>query len=271
MRLPWLPLAAAQALWLLSCTCLLAQNVNSGKESFSALNSADVEAQRSQRTVFLNLKNLGQQSITIPRLAAPMRSIAWKGHKPASRDEIKVTPEQTEWLISWKEKPQDADTLVLRFGTSPKLLSETKPIHAQADGSYLLPAHRATVDGEKVRYEPQPYKNTVGYWTGARDQATWNLDVEQPGTFNVAILQGCGKGQGGSQASITMTPEGADASEVALDFEVLETGHFQNFQWRQLGTLQLQDGKYTLTVSPKEIANKALMDVRAIHLVRLPD
>ena len=95
------------------------------------------------------------------------------------------------------------------------------------------------------------------------------LKVETPGRFNVGILQGCGKGQGGSDAVINIQ-NSTDQSSTKLDFKVEETGHFQNFKWRTIGEIELSQGQQTLEIRPVKIANKALMDVRAIHLVRLP-
>lgn len=135
----------------------------------------------------------------------------------------------------------------------------------------------AMVAGEKVRFEPQTFKNTVGYWTGKQDSATWRFDVREAGRFNVAILQGCGKGHVGSTARMefmdpTKSTDAGASPETMLEFEVLETGHFQNFQWRHLGTIELvKSGQYDLRIIPTAIKKAALMDVRAINLVRLPN
>jgi len=65
---------------------------------------------------------------------------------------------------------------------------------------------------------------------------------------------------------------GADDSEAAIDFEVVETGHFQNFRWVHVGAVELgAEADYELRINPKEIRNAALMDIRAVHLIRLPD
>ena len=84
--------------------------------------------------------------------------------------------------------------------------------------------------------------------------------VTQPGTFNVEIMQGCGNGNGGSEVNVSV-------GEQTLSFTVIETGGFQNFQPRDIGTLKLEKaGRYTLTVKPKTKAKAAVMDVRLITL-----
>ncbi|MEM7474714.1 MAG: hypothetical protein AAF483_06955 [Planctomycetota bacterium] len=236
--------------------------------AFPEANSEGVVAERNSSAVILRITDSDLKTCNIPRLCAPLRSVKWAGHDDPS---ISVKPEQEYWIIKWNKRPQGADTILLQFGGTPLLPEEIVHITSQPDGSYLLPAHFAKATGEKVRYEPQSYKNTVGYWVGPEDNATWKLDVEKSGSFNVAILQGCGTGQGGSDAKLSTMHSGAKEAYTALDFQILETGHFQNFQWRTLGTIDLEAGTQTLKIQPIRIANKALMDVRAVHLIRLPE
>jgi hypothetical protein len=208
--------------------------------------------------------------LEIPRFCASVREVVWEDGNPSS---IKLTPEQESWRIESQRKNTQGKTMVLICGSPPLLPSEVQPVSSQADGSYYLPAHMATTAGEKVRFEPQSYKNTVGYWVGKQDTATWSVAVEKTGRFNVAVLQGCGRGQGGSTAGMTFTLKSALKMKPVgeVEFEVLETGHFQNFHWRQLGVVELPEGMVNVRVAPKRIAKNALMDLRAIHLVRLPD
>lgn len=232
---------------------------------FPAADSDGVEASRDDNKILLSIKDQDLRTLSIPRLGSAMRSAAWSD----GTENITVRPEQETWVLKWKDTPADAATIVLTFGSRPLLMSELQPISASTDGSYYLPAHHAKASGEKIRYEPQSYKNTVGYWVGAKDHADWSLSVSRAGKFNVCLLQGCGAKQGGSDVRLSIR----DGNEVAakVDFQVLETGHFQNFQWRTVGVLELEPGLQTLRIEPIKIANKALMDVRAVHLVRLPD
>jgi arylsulfatase A-like enzyme len=128
------------------------------------------------------------------------------------------------------------------------------------DGSITLPARTAEVHGVMLRYEPLPHKNTLGYWVRAEDWASWEFTVTKPGTFSVEVLQGCGKGQGGSDVELSV-------GDKTLAFTVEDTGHFQNFKAREIGTLALDRvGRYTLTVKAKKKAVAAVMDLRAVTL-----
>ena len=55
---------------------------------------------------------------------------------------------------------------------------------------------------------------------------------------------------------------------VCLRFTVEDTGHFQNFKQRQIGTVTLSAaGLHTLRIRPISLAAKAVMDVRQVQLV----
>ena len=128
------------------------------------------------------------------------------------------------------------------------------------EGTIALPARTAEVHGVQLRYEPLPHKNTLGFWTRADDWASWEFTVTKPGTFTVEVLQGCGKGQGGSEVELSV-------GDKTLTFTVEDTGGFQNFKARELGTIAInKEGRYTLTVKPKKKAAGAVMDLRAVTL-----
>ena len=231
-----------------------------------SLDGDGVTAFRLNSTLRLHLDAgaMERKQIAIPRLCAPMRSLGWKDR---SKAELKFVPEPREWIFSWKSVPDDVSVIELVFDAEPVLLRDLPAVRSSADGSIMLPAHQAATHGEKLRYEPQPFKNTVGYWTVPTDYATWKLAVEQPGRFAVAVLQGCGQGQGGSDGVVSLRQK--EEVKAELPFQPLDTGHFQNFRWRHLGEISLTDaGEYELRIEAKKIAKNAFCDVRAVHLVR---
>lgn len=141
---------------------------------------------------------------------------------------------------------------------------EGRAIVQSDDGSVICHARDVTIHGVQVQYEPRPEKNTVGYWTNPRDRVSWEFTLTTPGRFDVEILQGCGKDAGGSDVELSV-------DEQPLRFVVEDTGHFQNFVARNIGTLHLdQPGRHTLLVKPLRKAGVAVMDLRQVRLVPVP-
>jgi arylsulfatase A-like enzyme len=129
-----------------------------------------------------------------------------------------------------------------------------------ADGSILLPARTAEVHGVQLRYEPLPHKNTLGFWVRADDWASWEFMVKKPGEFELSISQGCGKGSGGSEVEFT-------AAGQTLTTRVEDTGHFQIFKERKLGSIRIdKPGPAVLTVKVKTKPGVAVMDLRQVTL-----
>jgi hypothetical protein len=180
---------------------------------------------------------------------------------------LHFAPEVHEWAFLWDHMAAEGDVILVELEHPPLLLADLPPVGSSADGSIMLHAHQAATHGEKLRFEPQPFKNTVGYWTVPTDYASWSLSVDQPGTFSVAVLQGLGDGQGGSAAMVTLL--NGDSPVAELPFQPIETGHFQNFRWVHLGLIDITTaGDHELRITPIHIAKAALVDVRAVHLVR---
>ncbi len=134
---------------------------------------------------------------------------------------------------------------------------------AQPDGRIVLHSRDAAVRSEVLRYEPQPFKNTLGWWVKTNDFAEWTFAVPRPGRYELSVLQGCGNGSGGSEVAFTV---GAQQQVMA----VLETGGFQNFTNRVVGQFALEAGNQTLSVKPLRKPGGAVMDLREATLRPLP-
>ncbi len=138
---------------------------------------------------------------------------------------------------------------------------EGGPIRQAADGVITLHSRDATVHGVTLRYEPRPEKNTLGYWSNAGDYASWTFEVVQPGRFVIDVMQGCGKGHGGSEAAVVI-------GDGRLAFEVIDTGGWQNFVVRTIGSVHIAaPGLHTLKLQAVNKAGAAVMDCREIRLL----
>jgi arylsulfatase A-like enzyme len=128
-----------------------------------------------------------------------------------------------------------------------------------AAGDIRLHAKDARVHAKTMRYEPQTYKNVLGYWTNPEDWADWEFDVATAGKYEVEVQQGCGKGSGGAEVAV-------EVAGLTLKFTVQDTGHFQNFIQRTIGFVELPAGKQTLAVRPQTKPGGAVMDLRRVVL-----
>lgn len=233
---------------------------------------------RTKDTVYLKLTDWpASTKVAFPRLNNPTKNVYLLG-KPD--DDLKLTPEPSKWIVALpKALPDGARAVVVvkTIGT-PHLPKVPEQVAADDTSAFILPAHKAVTHGEMLRYEPQPHKNTVGYWTKPADWAEWHIDVKRAGKYTLYILQGCGKGQGGSEVGIVIrTKAEATANQSpllksTLIFNVEDTGHFQNFVLRELGEIEFGSaGEFTLELHPRQLAKNAVMDVREVRLVPNPD
>jgi len=148
--------------------------------------------------------------------------------------------------------------------SAPATQPTTRPIVQGADGVILLHARDVTIHGKTVRYEPQPNKNTIGYWTKKEDWVSWDFVVERAGKFDVIALQACGKGSGGAEVEFIL-------DERHLKMTVQDTGHFQNFVERNIGQVEIKKGAHRLEVRPLSKPGVAVMDLRSVTLRPMAD
>jgi arylsulfatase A len=131
-------------------------------------------------------------------------------------------------------------------------------------GAVILAAKDAKVHGDKLRFEPQPQKDTLGFWVNKNDWAEWAFTAPHKGIFEVEILQAAGKGSGGAEIELAIAGQ-------TLTTKVEETGHFQRFVPRTIGRVELSaDAPTTLTVRAKTKPGAAVMDLRRIVLRAAP-
>jgi arylsulfatase A-like enzyme len=126
----------------------------------------------------------------------------------------------------------------------------------------FLEARDAKVQAKKLKYEDPPQKDTLGFWVDPTDTASWTFPVAKPGKYRISILQGCGKGSGGSTVAL-------EVGTAKAEFTVAETGHFQRFIAREVGLVDLTAGENTLTVRPLKKKGAAVMDLRRVTLERV--
>ena len=140
-----------------------------------------------------------------------------------------------------------------------------------ADGSILLHSKDAWIFAKQMRYEPQPHKNTLGYWTQKEDTAEWHFKTAAAGRYEIEVLQGCGTGSGGAEVKVSVATGNQEPPHGEVKFTVEDTGHFQNFKPRVIGTVEIPESDWlSLKVIPLTKPGVAVMDLRQIVLRPAP-
>jgi hypothetical protein len=224
------------------------------------------------RSVLLhNFRSTVRGEVEIPRLATMIESI--KADVDSQPCDVEIEPRPATWLLKWdasKVVKEDDFEMSINIGCSdrPVSMEQTTAINSRADGMIRLPAHFAKTNGATIRYEPQPHKNTVGYWSDPKDSVSWRLRAAQPGTYVVSVLAGCGAGQGGSAVEFSVSGANPQPTREVLKWTTVDTGHFQNFRWQPIGEVMIKSaGEYTLSVKAVKMAKSAVVDIREINLV----
>jgi len=224
----------------------------------------------------LELYNLAQDPSETTDLAAaePARVAALRGKLEAWRRSVGAEPIKANANFGralWEDCFVKMDVTQLKaLPTSeamrPLLADWRKAMNdATNEGSnslIFLEARDAKVKATKMKYEDLPQKDTLGFWVNAEDTASWTFQAPKAGTYRVTVLQGCGKGNGGSVVAL-------DTQQGSCEFTVEETGHFQRFVPREVGKVTLVAGANTLTVRPVKKAKAAIMDLRRVILERV--
>jgi arylsulfatase A len=176
-----------------------------------------------------------------------------------SRTEASQTAVETAApLLEWREAMDKIRHIKQPAPGTP--VPEPSPVsQPPAMGLVQLEPKDAILSATKLRYEPQPHKDTLGFWVEPADWAEWECEVPQSGAYAVEILQGCSKG--GSLVEVRV-------GGASLTFTVEDTGHFQRFVPRKVGVLELPAGKTRVALKPVEKKGGAIMDVRRLSLVR---
>jgi len=156
-----------------------------------------------------------------------------------------------------------------RSGMNKAIEKQQTKLKKTPSGITLL-ARDSLPHGKRIRFEPETYKNVVGYWTEVDDWVEWSMQIPKEGTYRVELHCGCGSGNGGSMVDVQIDspkPESTEILTQTLEWKVRETGHFQNIIIEPIGVLKLQAGAGKLRVKLKTKAAAAVADIREIHLI----
>lgn len=235
---------------------------------------AGTQVYRDDGSVYLVIdRPLKKSPLTFPRLHNHVLTavVLKNGAKPTAyngvyheADLVRLTQTPTHWTVHLPQNLTLPAVVAIDVIGPPRCPDGPIRITAAKNGEIVLAAHHAEVLGEGRQFTPIPHRNSIGNWLDEKVPVEWHFDTHRPAEFDVHILQACEKAQGGDRVRIQVTSEDHQAS---VRFHVVDTGHSQNFRWRKLGRIKLQDvGKHRLELAVEESASSPAIDVRQIRL-----
>jgi len=163
-----------------------------------------------------------------------------------------------------------ASVIALELAGEPEIDDRVFP---DADGTIVLRAEHAELHGgvqietgTVVRSGHEEPRFNVGYWLRDTDFVAWDLRVEPGRLYRVELEYGCRRGNEGSQFEVSL----GDALLPARLERHTEAWH--NYVSTTLGEIRAGDAAdVTATVRCTELAEEALMNLRWIRLVPIPE
>jgi hypothetical protein len=219
--------------------------------------------------LYLHVRNLEEnQTFRIPRLHNSVLRISILGESPSSGIMSNLNPEVDGWAIKLprESRAENLPVVVLELDSPPRVAGGEIPVVRQLDETIVLHSRDGVPHGKMLRFEPQPHKNTIGYWIDESDWVEWRFQPSASQDFEVVLRYGCGENQGGSEIMLSFSdPESNERTEIPFTIEA--TGGFQNWRNVNVGTIKLTAGReFELTVKPLRKAHAAIMDIQQITL-----
>ncbi|MBN2023348.1 MAG: alpha-L-fucosidase [Pirellulales bacterium] len=156
--------------------------------------------------------------LVVPRIAnAPRaaRLLADFSQKPLEAAQQEIDGAQAICIDIGPRASSELDSVVaLDIEGQPEMVAFRAT--ATADGSLHLLARDADLHGEIIRYDGQPGRDSIGYWTRTKDWVSWPVRIPKAGTYQVEVTYGCAPGNGGAY--------GVEVAGEKLDAQARETG-----------------------------------------------
>lgn len=148
-----------------------------------------------------------------------------------------------------------------------------------ADAKYTqIPARDGTAHGGIKRSNRFPNCSYFTNWTATTDKVTWEVEVLEPGDYNVEMYYICPKGDVGSTVRLTcgnasVSKKITDAHDppvrgAAEDRHVRVESYVKDFRPMSLGRIKLAAGTQTLTLQATEIPGAAALEFRLLMFDR---
>ena len=137
------------------------------------------------------------------------------------------------------------------------------PVGHADENPVELQASWATLEGNSINYTFRGYDwDTIDSWNEAGESATWQINVEQDGLYDVVVIGGCRQSAVGGMlrlscgdASLTFSPQGTVTADV--------------FESQSIGKFPLVAGQTSLTCEVRSCPGREAMRLNRIFLRRI--
>jgi putative heme-binding domain-containing protein len=154
----------------------------------------------------------------------------------------------------------DVFALVQSTSASPKDVPGNQPElvrHEYLRGEMSCLASNAEIYGKTLRIEE--VNGSLGWWNSDDDRVVWEIEVENPGLYNVLVEFSCDASVAGNRYTIEVAGQ-------TISREVTSTGDWNVYHRPRVGSFELPQGRVRLTVRPDGPIREALMDLKSVTL-----
>jgi len=194
------------------------------------------------------------------QLVVPMSSGAKKAYllgAPGKPLKFSAAPTGLRLNVPATAPDADSSTIVLE-GVGKVVALPPPPITAEANGAVQLPCDAADLFGRRVRVEGNTNLN-LGAWRGLDDYASWQVQFQKPGAYEVLLTAAVPAAEAGSTYALTVGNERLEATAASTAGK--------DYQPVAIGTINVaRAGTLTVTLKPVKIAKTELMRLRSLTL-----
>jgi alpha-L-fucosidase len=172
--------------------------------------------------------------------------------------------EQSEAGITLSQLPAsspdpNATVIVLEIDGPPNVIPPPAPRQAR-DGTITLGADDADLTGG-ARVETIGNQPNIGYWTNKDATASWPVQIDKPGSFDVELTYACKPESAGTEYVVLL------GERVALKAKVGATKGWDDFVTRKIGMVMIdKPGLVTLTIKAMTPPPEGVMNLRSVRL-----
>jgi arylsulfatase A len=154
------------------------------------------------------------------------------------------------------------------------------PVGYAAENPVTLQAHQAYFDGGLLFFAGAGYAHDyLTNWTNSDAKIWFDIDVAQPGEFEVTLLYGCSAADAGSTVKVTTNSSSVANVILPAEAPVIPLPHrdaaghkhlvIRDWQRLPLGQLHLDSGSDRLVLQAANLKGDSVMDFKGVELRRL--